>query len=319
MSITPTTSDRIGRLPYTVMGGSRWDRVRKYPFPLTLLVLSRGDRLFRAELLHDLSSRGIGEILWVEGDGPMTDVESLSRDFPDVRFLLLKSAASAGEKLNIGIGEARAPVVLSMWSDTRLSVVPPSFLASIEKSGALCTVPAVQNSRRELIPSWQSPQWRKRRFSLSFRVPRKEGEATLFPFDYCGVYNRQKFEQSGGYDPAIINPYWQKMDFGFRCFLWGDRLHGTTEVSLTYTGAPPEEDTTADQGYKLFWLKNIAVRVRREMGGLPLWRFFEYMTHSDTGPLYAVKEFRAVRGWVRTHRFRFRRDPRDLFERWETA
>ena len=319
MSTIPTTSDRAARLPYTVVGGSRWDRVRKYPFPLTLLVLSRGDRLFRSELLHDLSSRAIGEILWVEGDGPSTDIESLSRDFPDVRFLLLKTPATAGEKLNIGIGEARAPFVLSLWSDTRLSPFPPSLVASIEKSGALCTVPVVHNSRREPVPSWQSPTWRKRRFALSFRVPRKDGETTLFPFDYCGVYNRQKFEQSGGYDPGIINPYWQKMDFGFRCFLWGDRLRGSTEISITYTGSPPEENTTPDQGYKLFWLKNLAVRVRREMGVLPARRVFDYMVHSDTGPLYAVKEFRAVRGWVRTHRFRFRRDPRDLIERWETT
>ncbi len=41
------------------------------------------------------------------------------------------------------------------------------------------------------------------------------------------------------------------------------------------------------------------------------------MLRSDTGPLYAVKEFAAARRWVRTHRFRFRREPRDIVERWE--
>ncbi|HEY9595692.1 MAG TPA: hypothetical protein VHE79_14530, partial [Spirochaetia bacterium] len=66
-------------------------------------------------------------------------------------------------------------------------------------------------------------------------------------------------------------------------------------------------------------LKNLAVRRRREMGFIPLSSVLEYMTHSDTGPLYAIKEFREVRGWVQTHRFRFRREPRDLQQEWEGA
>ena len=57
MSTTRTTSDRGGRTPYTVVGGGRRDRVRRYPYALTLLVLSRGDRLFRSDFLRDLEDR----------------------------------------------------------------------------------------------------------------------------------------------------------------------------------------------------------------------------------------------------------------------
>jgi hypothetical protein len=329
MNTTHTTSEALGdgvpaestpreaRTPYTVIGGPRRDRVRRYSFPLTLLVLSRGDRLFRPELLKDLYSRGIGEILWVEGNQSSADVDSLARDFPDVRFLLIKAPSTVGEMLNIGIAESRSPVVLSLWSDTRLSAFSPSLLLPIEKSGVVCTVPASRNARLEPIPSWQSPVLKRRRLSLSYRAPRRDGEHTLFPFDYCGVYNKEKFAQSGGFDSRIANPYWQKLDFGFRCFLWGDRVLGTTQIALTYTGAPPEENTTPDRGYKLFWLKNMAVRLRREMGVLPARRMLDYIVHSDTGPLYALQEFRSVREWVHTHRFRFRRDSREVVERWE--
>lgn len=324
MNTTRTTSEAPGdlaprdaRIPYTVIGGPRWDRVRRYSFPLTLLVLSRGDRLFRPELLKDLHSRGVGEILWVERHESSMDVDSLARDFPDVRFLLIKAPSTVGEMLNIGIAESRAPVVLSLWSDTRLSVFSPSLLLAMEKSGAVCTVPVSRNARLEPIPSWQSPVMKRRRLSLSYRAPRRDGEHTLFPFDYCGIYNKEKFAQSGGFDPRISNPYWQKLDFGFRCFLWGDVIRGTTGIALTYTGAPPEENTTPDRGYKLFWLKNMAVRLRREMGVLPVRRILDYILHSDTGPLYAIREFRSVRGWVHTHRFRFRRDSREVVERWE--
>jgi hypothetical protein len=316
MSTTRTISEADGRIPYTVIGGARWDRVRRYPFPLTMLVISRGDRLFRTELLRDLQGRGIGEILWVEGRGPSPDIESLAREFPGVRFLLIKAPVTTGELLNIGIEESRAPQVIALWSDTRLSAFPAAALDRIEKAGTLCSVPVARTAQMDTIPSWQSPVWKKRRLSLSFRIPQKDGEPTLFPFDYCGIYNKEKFAQSGGYDPAIANPYWQKLDFGIRCYLWGEQLRGTTEVALTYTSAPPEEDATPDQGYKLFWLKNVAVRKRREMGILPARRIFDYMVHSDTGPVYAIREFRAVRAWVHVHRFRFRRDPRDLMERW---
>ena len=319
MNTTRSISDatREARVPYTVIGGPRRDRVRRYSFPLTLLVMSRGDRLFRPELLKDLHARGIGEILWVERHEPSIDVDSLARDFPDVRFLLIKAPSTIGEMLNIGIGESRAPVVLSLWSDMRLSVFSPSILLPIEKSGVVCTVPVARNARLEPIPSWQSPVLKRRRFTLSYRAPRRDGEQTLFPFDYCGLYNREKFAQTGGFDPRIANPYWQKLDFGFRCFLWGDTVRGTTGISLTYTGTPPEENTTPDRGYKLFWLKNMAVRLHREMGVLPGRRMLDYIVHSDTGPLYAIQEFRAVRAWVHTHRFRFRKDPRDVVERWE--
>jgi hypothetical protein len=299
------------------MGGPRWDRIRRYPYPLTILVMGRGDRLFKAEMLKDMQSRELGEILWVEGDRPGMDFESLAHDFPEVRFLLVKAPSTVGERVNIGIDESRAPLVLVLWSDTRLSRFPPSSLGPFEKSGDLCWVPTARTPRDDLIPSWQAPQLKKRRLSVAFRVPRKDGERVLFPFDYCGIYDKAKFAQSGGYDRAIASPYWQKLDFGFRSLLWGENILGTTGISLTYTGAPPEEDTTPDAGYKLFWLKNIAVQMRREAGVLPTAKMLDYILHSDTGPIYAVREFRAVRGWVRTHRFRFRRDPRHVIARWE--
>lgn len=319
MNTTRTISETPARIPYTVVGGPRWDRVRRHPFPLTLLVLGRGDRLFKSEMIRDLLERALGEILWIEGSESSTDVEPLAREFPQVRFLLVGDRSTAGDRVNIGIDEARAPLVLVLWSDTRVLELPDGLPASVEKSGILCTVPVASTSRKEPIPTWQAPLWRKRRFSLAWHVPRVEGEKVLYPFDYCGLYNRLKFAQTGGYDSTISNPYWQKLDFGLRCFLWGERLLGTIRMSLMYTGAPPLEDSTPDEGYKKVWLKNLAVRTYREMGVLPAWRAVDYMLHSDTGPLYALKEFRAARRWVRVHRFRFRRGPRDLVDGWERS
>jgi hypothetical protein len=319
MSTTPTTTERPARAPYTVLGGARRDRVRRYTSSLAFVVLARGDRLFRAELLRDLASRRLGEILWIEGHEPSADLETLAHDFPDVRFILLKASCSTGERVSIGIAEAAAPLVFVLWSDTRLGVVAPELPALLEKSAALCTVPAARNARHESIPTWQSPQWKRRRLAIAYHVPRRDGERTLFPFDYCGIYNREKYAQSGGYDPAVGSPYWQKLDFGMRSVLWGERVEGSTGLTLSYTGTPPEDDATPDAGYKLFWLKNAAVRVTADSGHLPAWRALEYVLRSGSGPLVALREFRQVRAWVRTHRYRFRRDARDTVEHWERS
>ena len=177
----------------------------------------------------------------------------------------------------------------------------------------------IRNARREAIPTWQAPGGRQRRFLPKFRPPREDGEKCLFPFDYCGLYSRERFSQLGGFDSRIGNPYWQKLDFGLRAWLWGEKILGTTRLTVLYMGSPPVDDTTPDEGYKAFYLKCLAVRIRHQMGVLQWWRFPEFMFRSDNGPIYAVKEFAAARSWVKTHRFRFRREPRDLIERWETG
>jgi hypothetical protein len=305
--------------PYTVIGGRRWDKLTRHPFRLTILVLGRGDKLFRNDLLKELGRIDLSEIVWVEGYEPSSDIDGLSHDHPDVRLVLMGAPVTAGEKINVGILESRSPLVLCIWSDMRISHLTESLLDTLSKGAAVCTVPVVRNSRSEQIPSYQAPLWRRRRLSLAFHNPRRDGEEVLFPFDFCGFYSKEAFQRVGGYDPSIENPYWQKLDFGFRCHLWGERIIGTTALTATYSGAPPTDDATPDAGYKAFYLKNLAVRFRREMGVLPGWRMLDYMAHSDTGPFYAVKEFLAVREWVHRHRFRFRKDPRDILEGWENA
>jgi len=39
------------------------------------------------------------------------DLEAQAREFPDVRFLVLSGPATPGERVNVGISEARAPRV----------------------------------------------------------------------------------------------------------------------------------------------------------------------------------------------------------------
>src|SRR5512136_2196308 len=151
MSTTPSISDsrsppRAVPVSYTVIGGTRWDRVRRYPHELTFLVLSRGDRLFRGALFTELQATGAGEILWIGGPDVSYDLESHAREFPDVRFLVLSGPATPGERVNVGIAEARARRVFCLWSDARVSSLPKDLAARLDATKAVCAVPLARTA-----------------------------------------------------------------------------------------------------------------------------------------------------------------------------
>ncbi|GAH39464.1 unnamed protein product, partial [marine sediment metagenome] len=154
---------------------------------------------------------GLGEIICIEGPHIPYDIEPLSRKFPNIRFLLLQDKASVGEKINLGIDEARSRLVLVAWSDMKISF-SLSLTKVLEKIGGaetLCTVPLLKNQTSEIVPSIQIPAFIKGKLKLIPKEPVEEGMKTLFPFDYCGVYSKDKYLLTGGFDHLMTNPYWQ--------------------------------------------------------------------------------------------------------------
>ncbi len=317
MSTTPTTSSSPAEVAYTVVGGSRPDRIRREESPLTVILLNRGGKFYRTELLTELQQAGLGEVICVEGPSVPYDVEPLSRQFPGIRFLLFQRESSVGERLNLALEEARSRFAMVAWSDMRIGALPAALVAGLEKGEALCVAPLLRGPKNAPVPSAIVPAWLKgRRLELIPWVPEKEGTRSIVPFDFCGIYNKLKVQLIGGFDTAIPNPYWQKLDFGFRCFLWGESILCAPSLQMYYLSDIPSEDSTPDQGYKLFYLKNLAVRLKAGRGVLPYARYLSYMARSDTGPLYAFKEFREARRWVDRHQLRFKKDATQLIAQW---
>lgn len=318
MNTTPIISRR-SRVSYTAVGGPRPPRVRREPGRLCILLLNRGGRFFRTRLFQDIDALGPGEVLCCEGPRVPYDLEELSRRFPAVRFLILQEETSVGEKINIGMEEASTPLVLVLWSDMRVSLPAEAadFLAKIAAEGPLCTVPLMKNDRGLTLPSIQIPVLIKDLLKLAPFAPLRKGMRSLVPFEFCGLYRRDKFLQSGGFDPVMANPYWQKIDFGLRAFLWGENILYDPDLGMTVQAEVAAEDTTADESYKLFYLKNLAVRLRENGAVLPYTRLPHYLARSDLGPVYSGKEFREVRKWVEQNRHRFITDARTLVKNWE--
>ncbi len=320
------------KVPYTVIGGPKVDRTRKTRYPLALLLLNRGSRFYRQEKLHELQDAGVDEIICVEGPRAPYDIEPLSREFPEIHFLLLQEEASAGEKINLGIEEARTRLVFVMWSDMELvgtppaggeagsswqSLLAPEFLAEIEHKEILCTVPRLRSCKDTTLPSIQIPALIKGKLKVIPWDAVEEGMKSLFPYDYCGLYHRSRFLLAGGFDSWMASPYWQKLDFGLRCFLWGEQILCRRDLELRYKGETLSEDTSADVSYKLFFLKNMAVRFDGEMGILPASKRFGYCLRSDSRWLEARSEFQEVQNWVRQNRYRFKYDVPSLVNHWE--
>ena len=316
MNTIPTTSRRT-RIPYTVLGGEEQNRKRK-PERLSLLVLNRGKSIFKTDFFREIENMGFSQVVSVENPGVNLDLETVSRKFPFVKFLLLQESCSAGEQINIGIEESSCNHVYVIWNDMKPAYSSTSLriLETLEKEQAICVTPVLRTNSGEIVPSVVIPAFKKRNLKIIYAVPKRSGVASLFPFDYCGIDSRDKFIYCGGYDYSILNNYWQKMDFGFRANMWGEKIICSTALQLSYTADFITDDTSIDKYYRLFYLKNLAVRFNGDSGYLPGSKFLHYFFRSGEGFFTARKKFNEARKWVDVNRFRFNLDCRSLTELW---
>jgi hypothetical protein len=304
---------------YTVVGGQKEDRILKYSSKFSILLLNRGGKFYRDDFLDDISSLDFAEILCMDGPGTSYDFDVRTKKYPRVKFLLLKDEMTIGEKINLGINEARARFILVIWSDMKIhnSLNLNRIVQKTETDNTICMVPLLKTRKMEQIPSMHLPIIVKRKFKVMPWNMIKDSMKSLYPFDYCGIYNKEKFTLLKGFDSKINNPYWQKLDFGFRSYMWGEKITGNTSFLISYINDEIFENNTPDASYKLFYLKNIAVKYKKSKGRLPLLRYFKYMLSSDTGPISSLKEFLLTRDWVKGNANRFKMDSRSVISTWQ--
>ncbi|MFW6223810.1 MAG: hypothetical protein ACOC4A_02865 [Spirochaetota bacterium] len=283
---------------------------------VTLVVLNRGRSINRGVFFDRLSALGFDDVLSVENAGSHYDVESLSRAHRDVRFLLLKRRTSLGEQVNVSMQEARGRFVYVIWNDMKVSALGESTQQALHARNYLCTAPLVRNQKSELLPTAIAPAFYGSRLKVLPLVPSYTGTPTLYPYDYAGIYNREQFVFSGGYDHRIPSPYWQKLDYGFRAHMWGYTIHVDPQLIVSSSHVPAE-DATPDESYRRFFLKNLSVRFVADQAALPVSRFPGFALKTGGGLYRNWGLFREVRNWVHENRYRFKQDARRVTELWE--
>jgi hypothetical protein len=316
MNTIPITSDSA-RAGYTVVGGP--GICSRDGCGFSLILLNRGGALSRADALEDFEKLRPDEIICLENSGNTWAVESLAARFPRVRFILPREPVSPGECVNIGMEEVKGRLAAVLWSD--MKAVPPGFpegaVRDLQEENVLCTAPWFYSKENESMPVFQAPAFLKKKLKVLSILPSGEISSTLFPYDYCGIYSREKFLALGGYDPAIRSPWWQKADFGFRALLWGEKIVSNRLFRVTASETAPAENTGVDAGYRMFFLKNLAVRVGPEGGRLSRMSFFPFFLHSGCGLFTAFSEFRDARRWVSANSSRFKQDALSVTGHWE--
>ncbi|MCD1653217.1 hypothetical protein K7J14_00650 [Treponema zuelzerae] len=320
------------KVSHTIVGGS----VKKSDdegSPFTVILLNRGGRYYRSAVFQSLESAGFDSILSIEsppapssGSGAGAslvsqsyDIENLSIRFPSVRFLVPLENLTIGEMINAGMAETSSPWVLVLWNDMRLSqgALSQRLMSRIQEENLLCTAPVLTSQRMESLPVQMVPALKNKRFQIEPMPCIKDGSPTSYPFDFAGIYNRERFIRLGGFDHTISNPYWQNLDFGFRASLWGEQIRLSTSFRASYDGEVPQEDISSDRSYVRFYLKNLAPSFRKDEAVLPLVRFLSFLPRSGLGIFDAFSIFLQVRKWVHVNRYRFSRDAVEITRNWE--
>jgi hypothetical protein len=312
-----STTRSISDIPYTIVGGTRVQQSGQDIRGISAVVLDRGSRTVRSDSLESLVKAGVDEIVAVLGPAPHYDVEQLASRISSARFVLLGSEVTPGEQINIGVHESMYPLVLVIWSDSDLGILSDRVMQRIHDGDALCAVPTIRSERAVVVPSVTAPAFHGTLFRTIPTQPGKQRSESLYPFDYVGMYNRRRFTSIGGYDRNIQNPYWQRLDFGVRAYLWGERIAVVPEFRVDASRPLPPDDTTPDASYARFHLKNLAVKFGGDSGRIPLRYGIRFLFRSGLGPAAAIRVFREVRAWVKGSRYRFTQDARRLTELWE--
>ncbi len=302
----------------TVVGGAV---PRLSALPVSAVLLNRGGRYYRTSVFKNLLSFGFQSVVSVELTTETYDIEELSLRFPMVKFLIPREKVTAGDMVNIGMAETDSEFVLVLWNDVRLSgtSLPVRITERMQSEKKLCIAPVLVNQKMQMLPVEMVPSVRKTSMKVTPELCTRDDTATVYPFDFMGIYNREKFIRLGGFDYTLTSEYWQALDFGFRAWLWGEEIRLSTIFRAGYENDIPQEDITPDKSQLRFYLKNIAPQFRMDHGVLPVRKFFSYLKRSDGGPVESWRYFSAARLWVEKNRFRFVQDAKNLIEMWGNA
>jgi len=312
MSGTPSISET-----YSVYGTRHRGALGRTDLSVSLVLLARGPWFFRPEILARFHGLGFPEILLVEDGRPKYDADDVLRRIPELRILIPLREATPGTRINQAAREVRGDKFLVLWDDQSL---PDTWWTGrlprhSAESPAVALVPERRDSQGRDLPSVQVPGLEKDRLKILSLGADVESVDTLFPADYTALYDRTRFLRTGGFDPGLASPFWQKVDWGLRSRLWGETLTVERSFKVDYLSTVPWEDQTPDRSYPRFFLRNLAVRHVGDHGILPFSRFWS-LARGGSSWGASLSTFLQERAWVRTHRYRFKTDARLLTELW---
>lgn len=317
MNIIPSIFNQ-NQVSYTFIGGKV--EADKKSLPLTCILLNSCSSIYRSEIFENLLSLNFSKIISIEESSHSINTEQLSHQFPQIKFMILEKPVTTGDKINIAIAESETPFVFVLHSDlcTQKFKFSHLQLKSLLKTDAFCIVPKLTNIDGNIIPVKFAPDLRKSVFEVIPELSFTEGDETLFSVEWCGIYNRQRFIKTGGFDYTITSPYWQKLDLFMRSWLWGQKTLISSVLDLTFSSEYESNEITADLSYLRFYLKNLMPVYRANKALIPFMSFFPFKFRNKCGFTESLCQFNDARRWVFENRSCFKKDATSLIENWNS-
>ena len=321
MSIIPSTFNEDLPL-YAVVGGKE----RLASTGISVILLNRGGQYSRKNLFSDFKKAGFDTVISVEPQPIPYDIEALSNSFPFVSFMLLQQPFSIGEQINMAASEIKTPLFFVLWNDLkiitggnaeRLALRLINYHDNTTEIKRLCTVPVIQNSRFETLPTIIMPELRRNKIKTILLGSPDEGLPSIYPFDGIGIYDRERFLKLGGYDGEYRKSRWQFLDFGFRSYLWGEKIAATAIIKLLYEEETTPDEVSADNDYCRFYLRNLAPVYNNNSAYLPLRRFPGFLFKAKSKISAAWEIFNYHRSWVNEYSLRWQHNLKTVAGFWK--
>ncbi|MCR5724766.1 MAG: hypothetical protein K6G80_06765 [Treponema sp.] len=300
----------------TVLGGK--EAVPHTQLPVSVILLNQGGSHYRIQNLENLIKCGFESIISFETDPENYNIEDFAQRFPCVHFVVPLEPVTDGDLINIGMDEVKSDYVLVVRDTISITgdILTARLVSRITEQTPYCISPHLMVSNSPSFPNIFVPGVKRSELDVIPSSHVADGTPTLYPLDYIGLYNRQKFIQLGGYDYTILSPYWQNLDLSFRAWLWGEKISLSTMFNLSYLGLPPAEDTSANLFSGRFYLKNLLPHFVDDHALIPRLSFFAYYRRSGCGFFESLNQFGDARSWVEKNKYRFRFDAPHLIENW---
>ena len=307
-------------LHYTVIGdNNKIDKNAKYR--VCVVVLNRGQRLLKEEQFSALSDLDVAQIISVEPPESFLGASAMAKKFKKLSFIVPATPISQGDGINIAVEEAKCPYILVIWNNMRvaLTALSNSVLERSHEHNDVVTAAILYNRFGDILPtSFEPTFFKKKRLNVIKVVPSMEHPQTLIPYDYCGLYNRRLFKQLGGFDSSFKTPYWQLLDFGMRCYMWGHHIRFDNQLRFDFQSELEPLDETVNQDYPLFYLKNLAVKIKKGQAILPKWAYISYKKMIHGSRINDSVTYPLVKEWVNYYKQVFIREATDVVYSWES-
>ncbi len=192
--------------------------------------------------------------------------EPLQRDFPDATFIVFKSPVTTGEYINVLANECYSTYFLAVRSDMQLIAFDGEKLIEIMemREHPVVVSPVMLSSDGEVSPTLRVPRISGREVDPLPFMPNLESEEprlTLYPVMEIGLYDRALFQRLKSYDILISGDYYQAMDFGVRCFLFGYSIVISKALAVLFPGKLSIiEDKSECMGMNRFYTKALSIR-----------------------------------------------------------